>query len=101
MRRDVFRDLTHCNKMYDYIAMRRPAIVSRTRSVTAYFGESCFQMFEAGDVDDLARAIRELHRDSGLGARLVRRAAEVSEPYRWPRQREVYLGVVDDALHAR
>jgi glycosyltransferase involved in cell wall biosynthesis len=94
MRRDAFRDLTHCNKMFDYIALRRPAIVSRTRSVEEYFDESCFALFESGDADDLARAIRALHADPALGGRLARRAAEVAEPYRWPHQRRAYLRAV-------
>jgi glycosyltransferase involved in cell wall biosynthesis len=95
MRRNIFRDLTHCNKMFDFISMRKPAIVSRTRSVEAYFGESCFQMFTSGDEVDLARAITELHRDPGLRRRLVLEAQRVNEPYRWPYQRAIYLGVVE------
>ena len=95
MKRDSFRDLTHTNKMFDFIAMRRPVIVSRTASVEAYFDESCFQLFDSEDDRDLARAIRELHADAGLQERLVRRAAEVNEPYRWPRQRELYRHVVE------
>jgi glycosyltransferase involved in cell wall biosynthesis len=95
MKRDSFRDLTHTNKMFDFITMRRPVIVSRTASVEAYFDESCFQLFDAEDDRDLARAIRGLHADGGLGEQLVRRAAEVNEPYRWPRQRELYGQVVE------
>jgi glycosyltransferase involved in cell wall biosynthesis len=94
IRRDIFRDLTHCNKMFDFITMRKPAIVSRTRSVEAYFDDSCFQMFTAGDELDLARAIRELYADRQLGDRLVRHAARANEPYRWPRQRERYQEIV-------
>jgi glycosyltransferase involved in cell wall biosynthesis len=95
MRRNAFRDLTHCNKMFDFIAMRRPAVVSRTRSVEAYFGDSCFAMFESGDERDLARAIRALYRDPELGERLVRRASQVGEPYRWVHQRRIYLRAVE------
>ena len=91
MRRDAFRDLTHCNKMFDFIAMRRPAIVSRTRAVEAYFGDDCFALFESGDAPDLARAIRALHDDPALGERLVARAAAASAPYRWAEQRRIYL----------
>jgi glycosyltransferase involved in cell wall biosynthesis len=95
MKRDLFRDLTHTNKMFDFISMRRPVIVSRTASVEAYFDESCFQLFDSEDDRDLARAIRGLHADAGLRERLVRRAAEVNEAYRWPRQRELYRHVVE------
>lgn len=96
MRRDRFRELTHCNKMFDFIAMRRPAIVSRTRAVEAYFGQEAFALFESGDEHDLARAIRALHADRELGSRLVARASEVSAPYRWDRQRRLYERVVEE-----
>jgi glycosyltransferase involved in cell wall biosynthesis len=94
MRRNAFRDLTHCNKMFDFIAMRRPVAVSRTRAVEGYFADSCFALFESGDEHDLARAIRSLYDDPELGERLVARAAQVSEPYRWAHQRELYLRAV-------
>jgi glycosyltransferase involved in cell wall biosynthesis len=96
MRRDRFRELTHCNKMFDFIAMRRPAIVSRTRAVEAYFGEDAFALFESGDEQDLARAIRALHADPALGARLVARAGAAGAPYRWERQRRVYTRVIEE-----
>jgi glycosyltransferase involved in cell wall biosynthesis len=95
MKKDAFRDLTHCNKMYDLIAMRRPAAISRTRSVQGYFGEDCFAYFDAGDPADLARAIRELYAAPELGERLVERAAEVNEPYRWSHQRQIYRRSVE------
>jgi glycosyltransferase involved in cell wall biosynthesis len=82
MRRDAFRDLTHCNKLFDLVAMRRPAIVSRTRAVEAYFGDGCFAYFDSGDEHGLADAIRALHRDPRLRERMVERAAVVSAPYR-------------------
>jgi glycosyltransferase involved in cell wall biosynthesis len=95
MRRNKFRDLTHCNKMFDFIAMRKPAVVSRTRSVEAYFDDSCFAMFESGDDHDLARAVRSLYRDERVAEHLVQRAAEISLPYRWTHQRRVYLDAVE------
>jgi glycosyltransferase involved in cell wall biosynthesis len=101
MRRNAFRELTHCNKMFDFVAMRRPAIVSRTRSVEAYFDESCFAMFESGDHRDLARAIQRLYDDPRLGERLVQRAAAASEPYRWVHQRRTYQRAVEGLVRSR
>ena len=97
-KRDAFRDLTHCNKMWELIAMRKPAIVARTRSVEAYFDHTSLQLFESGNEHDLARAIRELYADPGLRDRLAARAAEVSEPYRWVHQRRQYLESVGRLL---
>jgi glycosyltransferase involved in cell wall biosynthesis len=94
LRRDAFRDLTHANKMFDLIAMRTPAIVSRTRAVEAYFDDGCFAYFESGDEQGLADAIVALHADPALRERLVRRASAVTAPYRWEAQREVYRQVI-------
>jgi glycosyltransferase involved in cell wall biosynthesis len=98
MRRDAFRDLTLCNKMYDFIAMRTPAIVSRTRSVEAYFDESCFVLFTPGDESDLARAIRNLHQHRDLSAELAAEAHQMAAPHAWVRQRERYLAVVNQLV---
>ncbi|MDQ3900545.1 MAG: glycosyltransferase family 4 protein [Actinomycetota bacterium] len=98
MKRDAFRDLTLCNKMYDFIAMGKPIISSRTRSVEDYYGESCFELFTADDPQDLARAIRHLHADPAHRERLVGETARVNEPYRWPHQRERYLDIVAHLL---
>lgn len=101
MKRDVFRDLTLCNKMFDYIAMDKPVLMSRTRAVTEYFGEECFGYFEAGDERDLARAIRELHAAPTLGPRLAGLASAANEPNRWPHQGERYAQLVTDLMGDR
>ena len=95
VKRDSFRDLTHTNKMYDFVAMRRPAIVSWTSAVAGYFDESAVEFFRSDDPEDLARAIRTVHRDPGRRAAMVARASERYEQYRWPRQRDIYLSAVD------
>ncbi len=98
MKRDAFRDLTHCNKMFDFVVMGVPAAVSRTRSVEAYFDEDSFRYFRSDDPHDLARALRELHADAPLRRGLADHASRVAAPYRWPRQREHYLQVVARTL---
>jgi glycosyltransferase involved in cell wall biosynthesis len=104
VRRDAFRDVTLCVKMFDFVSMQVPVIMSRTRAVDAYFGDECFQMFESGDERDLARAIEGLYSDKALRARMVRRSTEVNEPYRWAHQRRRYVEIVRALIagtHAR
>jgi glycosyltransferase involved in cell wall biosynthesis len=95
MKKDAFRDLPLCNKMYDYIAMRKPVVMSRTNAVLSYYGDDSFQYFAADDEHDLARAIRELYDQPSLRQDLAKRARTVNEPYRWPCQRAVYLRIID------
>jgi glycosyltransferase involved in cell wall biosynthesis len=78
--------------------MRLPVVISRTRSVENYFGESSFEYFDSDDPADLARAIRRVHGDPSRRAALVAGATAALEPYRWPAQREIYLGHIDRVL---
>ncbi len=94
MKRDAFRDLTQCNKMYDLVAMETPVICSWTVSAAAAFDEECFAWFTSDDAEDLARAIRSVHADPARRARLVAKASERVQPYRWPYQRKAYLDVM-------
>ena len=98
MKRDAFRDLTHCNKMYDLVTMRRPVLMSRTRSVQAYFDDRSFEYFDSDDPRALADAIVRLQADPARRAALVRHASAALEPYRWPRQREIYRGYIQRVL---
>jgi glycosyltransferase involved in cell wall biosynthesis len=101
MKQDVFRDLTHCNKMFEFLAMQIPVITSRTRSVAAYFPDSALRYFRPGDVEDLAQAIRELHADADRRQELVEQGTKAFEPYRWPEQRRIYREVVNRLLRRR
>lgn len=98
IKRDPFRDLSHCNKMFDFIAMRKPAIVSRTLSVEAYFDDDCFELFASDDEQDLARAIRRLHDDPARRQALVEHVSRVSEPYRWAHQQRIYRSLIEGLL---
>ena len=100
MKRDLFRDLTLAGKMFDFIAMRVPMAVSRTRSVEECFEPGCFELFESGDPASLACAIRRLHADPERRARLAERAFSSTEPYRWRHQRRHYLSTVGSLLDA-
>jgi glycosyltransferase involved in cell wall biosynthesis len=100
LKRDPFRDVTLAGKMFEFIVMGVPMAVSRTRSVEESFPPGCFESFESGDVEGLAAALRTLRADPEHRARLAVRARTAAEPYRWVRQREHYLGAVDDLLGA-
>ena len=95
VRRDAFRDVTLCTKMFDLVALRKPLVISRTRAVDAYFGSECFQIFESGDERDLAEAIYAVYADRELRDRLVRNATARNEPYRWVHQARRYVEIVE------
>ena len=95
VRRDPFRDVTLCTKMFDLVSLHKPVVISRTRAVEAYFGDECFQMFESDDERGLAEAIHALYADPSLRARLVQAATARAEPYRWAHQAKRYVEIVE------
>lgn len=98
MKRDAFRDLTLCGKLFDFISMGKPVIASRTRSVEEYFDDSCLRFFTSNDSVDLAAAIRDLHADPELRQGMVERATVANEPYRWAHGRQRYLEVIEQEI---
>lgn len=101
IKRDMFRDLVHCVKMFEYIAMRKPVISSRTKAVEECFDDASLLYFEDSNPRDLARAIRRLHSEPQLGEALVRQATRVNREYRWERQRESFLSMLRPFLGVR
>jgi glycosyltransferase involved in cell wall biosynthesis/lipid II:glycine glycyltransferase (peptidoglycan interpeptide bridge formation enzyme) len=99
LKRDRFRDLTLAGKMFDFIAMGIPMVVSATRSVDETFPSGCFESFTSDDPSDLARAIERLYRDPKLAMTYAARAKDVAQPYSWAVQRQHYWEVVDALLN--
>jgi glycosyltransferase involved in cell wall biosynthesis len=99
MKRDAFRDVTLAGKMFDFIAMGKPLVSSRTRSVEQTFDASCVELFESGDAKDLARALSTVYSNPARRARMAKRAAKLAEGYQWSRQREIYGSVVGRLLN--
>ena len=95
VRRDAFRDVTLCTKMFDLVSLGKPVIISRTRAVEGYFGGECFEMFESGDERDLAEAIYRVYAEPERRVRLVRNATARNEPYRWIHQAKRYVEIVE------
>lgn len=100
-KRDEFRDVVHCLKMFEFVSMQKPVICSRTPAVSACFDEESFLYFTASDDQDLARAIKRLSKEQDLGAKLVARATAANDAYRWPRQREIYLSLMRQVLEGQ
>ncbi len=96
--RDAYRDLALAGKMFDFVATGTAMVVARTLSVVQVFGPDAVELFESGDQDDLARALRRLHASPERRRRLARQAAEKAEPLAWEHQRARYERLVSGLL---
>jgi glycosyltransferase involved in cell wall biosynthesis len=82
-------------KLLDYATLGIPVISARLRTVEHYFGDDAVEMFEPGNVADLARAISRLYHDPTLRRRLADGADAALRLLNWERQRSAYLRSID------
>jgi len=94
-----YSNLVHTGKMYEYIAIGKPVLASRLRSVEAYFGQDALYWFEPGDPHSLAQGILDLYHNPEKRQVLVKKAQGLYENYCWEKQRQIYLSVYRKLLN--
>ncbi len=91
-------DLMLSNKLMEYVTLSVPAVVSRWSTYEYYFPEDSVTYYKAGDPNDVARAIISVYQAPERARERASRALELYQRYRWPVQREVYLGIYSELL---
>ncbi|MGH3630670.1 MAG: glycosyltransferase, partial [Sciscionella sp.] len=99
--RDGFTELLLPVKLLEYVHMGLPVVCSRLPAICEYFSERELWLFEPGDPDDLARALRAVLADPGAAARRAARASARLRSISWEHQRARYLRLVDELTGAR
>lgn len=91
-------DLMLSNKLVEYVALGVPAVVARWPTFEHYFPPDTVAYFAPGDARALAQAILDAAAHPEASRARAARASLVYGGYRWPVQRERYLGIYDDLL---
>jgi glycosyltransferase involved in cell wall biosynthesis len=99
--RSIFTELNMPTRIFEYLALGKPAIAPRTEGILDYFDHDSLVLFELGDADDLARRIQDVWADPGKAAAIVRRGQEVYLAHTWRQERDVLMGAVDGLLGGR
>lgn len=94
MPKNIETDLIHTNKMHEYMALGVPVVISRTTAVEAYYDDSCLCYFEAGNEQDLARAIINLYHHPDTRYQLAKNALKAYEKNSAPGQKHYYSELV-------
>lgn len=92
-------DLVHTYKMFEYIHLGLPIIISRTSAVEAYFDDDSLYFTVAGNPESLAQAIIDLAQNPQKRHDLAHRARETYDnSYAPHKQRAVYARLVNQLL---
>lgn len=91
MERSPYSELVDTNKMYEYIALRKPVIASRLPALEANFDDQALHYFAPGDSEDLARTIRTLYFQPHLRDYAARNAYHAFSAMSWGKVKHHYV----------
>jgi glycosyltransferase involved in cell wall biosynthesis len=98
-RRSPFTDYSLSTKVFEYAAMARPVIASRLPMVERTFADDVV-MYEPGDADDLAAAIRRVVDDGRAREARIAAALERVRGLSWEVGSVDYVALVERLLRA-
>lgn len=93
-RKDNFGNEAFSTKIFEFMAMGIPVIVSDTRIDQYYFNDSLVRFFRSGDDEDLARCMLDLIQHPEKRRALVENATEFIARNDWTAKRQEYLDLV-------
>jgi glycosyltransferase involved in cell wall biosynthesis len=85
-------------KVFEFLALGVPVIVSRTKIDSFYFNDSTVKFFESENVDDLAQCMLQLAQDQPLRSQLAKNGIEYAQQNSWDVKQQDYLRLVDSMV---
>jgi glycosyltransferase involved in cell wall biosynthesis len=85
------------SKLFEYIALRIPVVVSRLETLSAHFHPDEVTFFEPDDALSLAEAITWVVEHPFEAAAKTRRASARAQEYSWERNRARYAAVLSES----
>jgi glycosyltransferase involved in cell wall biosynthesis len=93
-RKDNFGNEAFSTKIFEFMAVGVPVIVSDTRIDRYYFDDSLVKFFNGGDDDDLARGMLDLIQHPEKRRALVSNASNFIDSNDWMAKKQEYLDLV-------
>ncbi len=100
MDKSPYSELIETNKMYEFMAMGKPVIISNLGLLVEKFGHENFQFFNPGDHHDFSRCIHELYFDKERRNEISRNAYNTYKKYEWKKIQSKYLKVIESLAKA-
>jgi len=85
-------------KVFEFLALGVPVIVSRTKIDSFYFNDSTVKFFESEDVEDLAQCMLKLAFDPLLRSWFARNGLEYTQQNSWDVKQHDYFRLVDSMV---
>ena len=100
-RKDGFGNEAFSTKVFEFMSLGVPVVVSNTKIDKYYFNDSVVRFFQDGDEQDLARGILELINNEPRRLQLAHNASEFVKAYDWEVNKSTYLDLVDSLFQKK
>jgi glycosyltransferase involved in cell wall biosynthesis len=100
-RNDSFGGEAFSTKIFEFMALGIPVIVSGTKIDKYYFNNSVVHFFEPEDESDLAKRLLLIMNDKELRERISTNASQFINQYTWDKREREYLSLVDSLLEKK
>jgi glycosyltransferase involved in cell wall biosynthesis len=94
-----FNDLNTPTRIFEYLAMGKPAIAPNTLGVKDYFNHESLVFFEPGNAVDLAKQMEYTYSHRNELAAIVHRGQQIYLEHPWEVEKETLLGGVSKILN--
>jgi len=94
-RNDPFGGEAFSTKIFEFMSLGIPLIVSRTKIDRHYFNDSVVKFFNPEDVNDLAQAMLTMLKDKKQRDTIRDNALCFVEDYKWSKKKNEYFSLVD------
>lgn len=85
-------------KVFEFLALGVPVILSRTKIDSFYFSDSIVKFFESENVDDLAHCMLDVAQHPQLGAQFSRNGLQYAQENSWDLKKQDYFHLVDSLV---
>jgi glycosyltransferase involved in cell wall biosynthesis len=81
------------NKLFEYMAMGKPAVVTKIPSITSYYDDDVVMYYEPGNEHSMARCILELYNNPQKRKELGLTGLTIYQNVRWTVMQEKYISI--------
>jgi glycosyltransferase involved in cell wall biosynthesis len=94
----IFTELNTPTRIFEYLALGKPAIAPRAPGIVDYFDDASLFLFKLGSAEDLARSIEYVFSHPAEVVNIVKRGQEVCRERSWSKERLRLISLVSALL---
>ena len=96
--RSIFTELNTPTRIFEYLALGKPAIAPRAPGICDYFDDKSLIFFELGNTEDLARKIVYSFQNPNDVREITKRGQEVQRTHSWSNEKLRLTGLLAELL---